>query len=182
MRSTKLFLLGHLLREHGRYIGLDLILIAVVDGSIVWPPESMLEGVIHGSFITTVLVRAYLAWRDRLYAPQKINTFWHRQGRDESTQTINKVTSTYGLEPAEQVARFEGGLGTALPHARLDLPARCRGSVARSAVRSRMQAGSRRPLPRSAWYAPATSWQRIARSVFSGRAKSTAPRRFPCCL
>ena len=122
------------LREHGRGLLLDLVLI----GAVLWftfrPPAAMAESVLHAAFVTAVLVRAWQALRDWRYAPRKLNTIWHRLGRDEARRRIDKVTRIYGLEPDEPVAPFEGELGGALLHARQDLPSRCGISVARSAI------------------------------------------------
>jgi hypothetical protein len=122
------------LLENGRELLLDLVLVAAVIWLAFSPPESRVEVLIHAGIVTAVLMRAFSAWRDWRYAPQKLNNIWHRLGRGAGTEAINKSARIYNLEKPESIQPFEGELGTALLHARQDLPVRCGYSVARTAI------------------------------------------------
>ena len=127
-------LLGYWLAENGAELLLDLALVAAVIGLALFPPRSQIEVLVHAGIATAVVMRAYSAWRDWRFAPGKLNDIWHRLGRDAGTRAINRIARIYDLEESEDIRPFEGELGTALLHARQDLPARCGCALARTAI------------------------------------------------
>ena len=113
------------LRQNGRELSLDLCCIAAVVYIAFSPALTLFDVTIHAAVVTAAVMRAYFAWRDWRYAPQKMNNIWYDQGREAATKTINKVARIYKLEHPEELLPFEGDLGDALFHARQDLAVRC---------------------------------------------------------
>ena len=122
------------LRRHGPGLLPDVALSAIVVWFVIWPPAGLWDGMVHAAAVTAVILRAWGAWWGWRHAPQRLNTIWHKLGREEATRRITKVARRYQLEPAEPVAPFEGELGEALLHARQDLAVPCGLVVPRAAI------------------------------------------------